>query len=188
MMKTLVHIDGVQGSGKTYICSQLKKAECYDTDDIMYKAFAHIENKKLPHTDKTLFKIEKQIVKDIVQKSKVSVIVFVGMTVTIDKPTHKFFIKIPKSELGPVYKRLLSRELDKIYTNYHKMKKTISSEKKPEFLAGKLKEVAKLGVDFPVSFTDFSEDYQERVKEATKKKYVLKTQSQIIAFINNLKV
>lgn len=33
--KIIIHIDGVQGSGKSYICSKLKNIICIDTDDIM---------------------------------------------------------------------------------------------------------------------------------------------------------
>ena len=42
--KIIVHIDGVQGSGKSYLCSKLKKIKCIDTDDIMKKAINIIEN------------------------------------------------------------------------------------------------------------------------------------------------
>ncbi len=31
----IIHVDGVQGSGKSYICSKLKNVVCIDTDDIM---------------------------------------------------------------------------------------------------------------------------------------------------------
>ena len=35
--KIIVHIDDVQGSGKSYICSQLKNVKCIDAYDIMNK-------------------------------------------------------------------------------------------------------------------------------------------------------
>jgi adenylate kinase family enzyme len=34
----IVHIDGVQGSGKSYLCSKIK-VKCVDTDEILDKAF-----------------------------------------------------------------------------------------------------------------------------------------------------
>ena len=46
-MKTIVvHVDGVQGSGKSYICSELQGA-CYDTDDIAKEAFETVEQSPL---------------------------------------------------------------------------------------------------------------------------------------------
>jgi hypothetical protein len=39
---------------------------------------------------------------------------------------------------------------------------------------------------FPVSYNDFLEDYKERLKEATTKKYLAKTQGQIIDIIKNI--
>ena len=42
--KIIIHIDGVQGSGKSYICSKLNNILCVDTDDIMKKAIQIIES------------------------------------------------------------------------------------------------------------------------------------------------
>jgi len=55
MSNKIIHIDGVQGSGKSYICSKIKNILCVDTDDIMKKAIQIIENsqqtnKKMPRT------------------------------------------------------------------------------------------------------------------------------------------
>tara|TARA_Y100001958_G_C20981572_1_gene372546 strand:- start:76 stop:639 length:564 start_codon:yes stop_codon:yes gene_type:complete len=186
MSNTIIHIDGVQGSGKTYICQQLKNAECYDTDDIMYDAFNYIDENNLPKNDTTLHKVEKQFVQNIIEKSKLNIIVFVGMTVKITNPNHKFFIKINKTDQGNVYKRLLSRELDKIYNNYHKLKKVINDTTNANHINGKIDEIAKLGVHFPVSFEEFIQDYKKRIQDAIKEKYVPKTQLNIIKFINNL--
>ena len=44
--KIIIHIDGVQGSGKSYICSKLKNILCVDTDDIMKQAIEIIQNNK----------------------------------------------------------------------------------------------------------------------------------------------
>ena len=41
--KIIIHIDGVQGSGKSYICSKLNIL-CVDTDDIMKRAIQIIED------------------------------------------------------------------------------------------------------------------------------------------------
>ena len=38
----IIHIDGVQGSGKSYLCSKIKM-KCVDTDEIIDKAYDIIE-------------------------------------------------------------------------------------------------------------------------------------------------
>ena len=61
----IIHVNGVQGSGKSYICSKLKNVLCVDTDDIMKNAIDIIEKsqktiKKMPRTFKQLQKVKKQ--------------------------------------------------------------------------------------------------------------------------------
>ena len=53
----IIHIDGVQGSGKSYICNNIKnkKCICIDTDDIYNSSIDIIEKSqntknKLPRT------------------------------------------------------------------------------------------------------------------------------------------
>ena len=42
----IIHIDGVQGSGKTYLCNKLKKKiTCIDTDDILKKSIYYNRKK-----------------------------------------------------------------------------------------------------------------------------------------------
>lgn len=64
MKKIIVHVDGVQGSGKSYICSKIKNVLCVDTDDIMKNAIDIIEksqktNKKMPRTFNQIQKVKK---------------------------------------------------------------------------------------------------------------------------------
>ena len=185
MSKIIVHVNGVQGSGKSYICSKLKDILCVDTDDIMKDAINIIEesqktNKKIPRTFKSLQKIKHKIVKKIIKKN--NKIVFVGMTVNIPNPTHKFFIKI--TDFTFVYKRLLLRELEKIVKNYKKIKKHIKEENNPKEI--EIEKIADMSLLFPVEYNAFLEDYKENLKKAIDKKYLPKTQDQIIITINNL--
>lgn len=120
--KIVIHIDGVQGSGKSYICSKLKNILCIDTDNIMKKAIKLGNNTK---NINKLKKIEQMLIKKYIEKN--DKIIFVGMMkIDIQLSTHKYFIKITDFTL--VFKRLLLRELDKIYENYNKIKKHIKGE------------------------------------------------------------
>jgi len=183
--KIIIHVDGVQGSGKSFICSKIKKILCIDTDDIMKKAIKIIEdsqntNKKYPRTINQMKKIEKQIVNQYISNN--DKIIFVGMNPDIPLPTHKFFIKI--TDFSAVYKRLLLRELEKIVLNHNKIKKHIIEENNPKEID--IFRIADMSVVFPVSYDEFLEDYKERLKEAKTKKYLAKTQEQIIYAINKI--
>jgi len=123
--KIIIHVDGVQGSGKSFICSKIKNILCVDTDDIRNRSIKIIEdsqytNKKYTRTFNQMKKIEKKIVNTYINDN--DKIIFVGMTADIPTPTHKYFIKI--TDFSDVYKRLLLRELEKIVAHHKKNKKT----------------------------------------------------------------
>ncbi len=183
----IIHIDGVQGSGKSYICSKLKNVLCVDTDDIMKNAIDIIEksqktDKKMPRTFKQLQKVKKQIVNKIIKDNSNKKIVFVGMTVDVPNPEHKLFIKI--TDFTTVYKRLLLRELSKIVKHEREIINHINKEKNPEEID--IQRIADMSLIFPVDYNAFKGDYDERLKETKKHGYIPKTQNEIIDFINNL--
>ena len=187
MENIVIHIDGVQGSGKSYICSKLKNIVCIDTDNIMEqtkKQVSKILERDFPaKINKTTLKLIQQEELKIVQKyiENNAFIVFVGMTVKIPNPTYKFFIKIDDHET--VYKRLLLRELDKIVINHKKIQTYIKNTNPKEM---RIASVSKQSIQFAEPFDAFLEDYKERLKDAKKQKFLIKTQEQIIDFINNL--
>ena len=183
--KIIIHIDGVQGSGKSYICSKLKNIVCVDTDDLANEAMQMIEdsqktNKKIPRTSNQLRIMGKKLVNEYIENN--DRIAFVGMTADIPLATHKFFIKI--TDFTSVYKRLLLRELEKIVANYKKIKKHIDEESNPKEI--NVQRLAEMSVEFPVDYRSFLEDYRERLSEAKKRNYLPKTQEQIISIVNNL--
>jgi adenylate kinase family enzyme len=185
MGKLIIHINGVQGSGKSYICSRLKNILCVDTDDIMKQAIKIIEQSqktkhKLPKTFKQLQKVKKSIVNKYITKH--NRIVFVGMTADIPNPNYKFFIKITNKDA--VFRRLLLRELNKIVSHYNQLKKHIQTEPDPNEI--ECQRIAELSVMFPVEYKMFVDDYNENKKKAIKNKYSIKTQDEIIQTINKL--
>ena len=135
---------------------------------------------KMPRTLAQLEKVKKQIVKKYLQTN--DRIVFVGMTATIPSPTHVFFIKI--TDFAAVYKRLLMRELEKITANTEKIKRHIREESDPREID--VQRIADLSLVFPVDYKAFLEDYRERLAEARRKKYLVKTQEEILAMVNAL--
>lgn len=178
----IIHISGVAGSGKSYLCPKINML-CIDTDDIMKEARELIEssqrtNHKMPRTYKQLQLIKKRIVAKHIKEN--DTIVFVGMTAEIPA-SHKYFIKI--TDFEAVYKRLQLRELEKIVKNYEKIKGYIKHEDAKEI---EVQTFAELSIPFPVSFQEFLKDYKESLAAAKAKKYTPKTQEQILLILNEL--
>jgi hypothetical protein len=182
-MKTIVvHVDGVQGSGKSYICSELQGA-CYDTDDIAKEAFKTVEQSpSLPKTSKQVAKLCKQRVDSIIREAQ-GVVVFVGMTVKIPKPDYKFFIQV--SDLGILYKRLTLREMQKIVDKQSEVEQFLENTDDPKQF-GLIQRITEQSVKFPIDFLELKKDYQERVKKARAKGYKIKHQQDIVEFIQSL--
>ena len=134
----------------------------------------------MPNTNKQLQKVKKQLVNKYLKNN--DKIAFVGMTADIPLLTHKYFIKI--TDFMSVYKRLLLRELEKIFINYKKIKKRVNEENNPKEI--RISRIAELAIRFPINYKPFLELYKERLKEAKKKNYLPKTQEQIISIVNNL--
>lgn len=180
----IIHIDGTQGSGKSYLCSKIKM-KCVDTDEIIDKAYDIIEksqktSKKMPRTMRQIRKVSNNLIKNYIEKNKN--IVFVGMTAEIPDADKKYFIKI--TDFNTVFKRLVLRELDKIIKSEKKIKNEVKKMDNPKI--NSIERVAKMSVKFPPSFMDFTNDYKERLKVAKKMGYIPKTQEQLIDLINKL--
>ena len=176
---TVIHIDGVQGSGKSYVCSKLKNIVCIDTDDIISEMSQFIHYHKLPNTLQERKKIANKLVQSYIEKH--DKIVFVGMTLDIPNPTYKFFIKI--KDLKYSYKRLLLRELGKIMEHSKEIKKHIQTTDAEDVVVDR---IANISMMFPIRYAYFVDNYKSRLQEAIKNDYVAKTQDQIIDIINHL--
>ena len=84
----IIHIKGVQGSGKTYLCTQIKNIKCVDLDDVMRQTLDIMDSdEKIPKTDKQYEKISNNIVKDYIKNNEK--IIFDGMTVQVPNPDVK---------------------------------------------------------------------------------------------------
>lgn len=180
MNKIIIHVDGVPGSGKSYLCTKLKNVPCVDTDDIVKLAFKKADILGIRETKANIDKLVEQIINKLINKN--NFIVFSGMTASIPNPSYKFFIKI--EDLVETYKRLNLRELDKIIRNYDNIKKSIHS-----MTAGKnlIFRNANLTWCFPLPYDNFVEDYEKRLKQAKEEGYTILSKEDIYKFINNLK-
>ena len=136
---------------------------------------------KIPLTEKPLRKIiSKKILEIIEENKKLKILVFVGMTAEIPTADYVFYIKI--KNLGEIYRRFVIRELDKIIDKAKIVKKIIEIED-PQAMKYVIDMNLKLGASFPLSFKNYKEYYMKSKADATKNKFIIKSQDEIIASI-----
>lgn len=199
----IINIIGIQGSGKSYICSQLKDIPCIDTDKVLYNTFKKLLKnsekfqKYLSIPDKNgpenipekasnlLFKQAKKDLQHEIKKINKSLIIVVGITIEV-RSDIKFFIKLNNEELENTYRRVMMREADKIKNNYNNVKKIINNENiynVASILLFKY-EIGAINQIFP--FAGYKKMYQGMKKFEKKQGTLIKTQSQIIKHIEKL--
>lgn len=199
----IINITGIQGSGKSYICSQLKNIPCVDTDKVLYNTFKKLLKnsekfqKYLSIPDKNgpenipekasnlLFKQAKKDLQYEIKKINKSLIIVVGITIEV-RSDIKFFIKLNNEELENTYRRVMMREADKIKNNYNNVKKIINNENIYNIASILLfkYEIGAIEQIFP--FAGYKKMYQGMEKFEKKHGTFIKTQSQIIKHIEKL--
>ena len=185
----IIIIEGIQGSGKTWICNRiikLKHVKCFDLDDISIQAFQKVKH----HPDFTQDKMENEIIEELVKKfsqSHILVFVAVGLTIKLPPKTkfRTFFIDLGNLEqMGKVYRRFLLRELKKITENQKAIEKTIKTEF-VEWIEPVINVITKYVVGFK-SWDEYKIKYDELYKKAEKHNATIKTQEEIFKEIKEL--
>lgn len=187
----IIHINGVQGSGKSYICNKLKKNKniiCIDTDDIQLQAYKNIREKqsykKELHDVKgiekqdsfpTLTKEIQKIYKSIIKKYKNKILIISGMAFEVKEYDIGYFIKLDK--LQEIYRRTLLRDFDKIFSDKNKIKKIIKTTKDPYFIKEDLDFPLNLGSLEPYIF--YKMRYDNMLKQAKKDNYKILSSEKI---------
>lgn len=186
----IIHVGGIPGSGKTYICSQLKGVTCVDIDDIVEEAYEKARDnkyfKKQIHDDtfpyiwdkETTLLREKYIQKS---KDKNQPFVLVGVSSTVG-PDVGFFIKI--DDLDATYRRYMIRELNKIVDNKTKIKDIIDKTEDPYFINYDI--IMKINGAGLIAYSSYKESYENGLEQAKKDEYQILTQREIIEEIKKL--
>lgn len=112
-MRFVAHIEGVQGSGKSYICSQLpKKLPCLDTDDYISDAYMELSNGgKSLTTQKAVWRLAQSWLDEDVEREKQ--VVVAGILLRPKNITHRYYVTMNDHQLREAYCRLLKREIQK---------------------------------------------------------------------------
>jgi adenylate kinase family enzyme len=188
----IIYVGGIPGSGKTYICSQLKhikNAVCIDLDDVVNNAYRtsrdsdhfkkQIHADAFPHTwDKnaTLLKEE------IIQANKDKILVLVGIDKSIDYD-KAFFIKI--DDLDHTYRRYMKRELNKVIDNQKRIRDIIEDTKDPYFVDYDISAaINSAGLFIP--YSSYETNYNNGLEQAKKNDHIVLTQKEIIDEIKKL--
>lgn len=195
----IIHIDGIPGSGKTYICSKitLPNSICIDNDDIVLEAKNYVDSllgtkDEMPRTFNSVNKVIKKIVDNLIsnhfQNGK-KIIIFVGVrfmaNTELDNAKYRYFIKI--NNLGSTFRRVFIRETDKIIANGKKIKALISNPKVEEIeLDDMVNRITNLALPYPPEFNQYKKHYKRGLGIARKNNYKILYQEDIISKINKL--
>lgn len=194
-----VHVRGVPGSGKTWLCKNLNistKIRCYDTDDLLEEEFNRLyatskkfrEQIEAPHTQtpawyvtvakNALKKLERTIKK--AKENKTSVVV-VGITLGYDiKGIDKsYFMKMSHLALEKAYRRLLRREVAKITDQIGTINNIIETER-IRSVAPLLVNTINPAVDVTMSFEWYEQMYKDAIKFEKERGTTMLSQPEIL--------
>lgn len=158
-------MDGVQGSGKSWLCARLG-VKCVDTDD-------------LPDAARKLRCTVPQLVRKLIRDH--NPIVFAGMTAAVPRATHRFFIKI--TDHPTTYRRLMLRELDKVVDRAPEIRRQFRTADVKRL---NILHIARNSVPLSASYADYLRDYRERAAKARRKGYTVLEQQDILQEIRAL--
>ena len=195
----IIHIDGIPGAGKSYICTKINSpiSVCIDNDDIVLEAKNHVDsligtNDEMPRTFNSVNKVIKQKVNELIEKhikDGKRIIIFVGVRFLVDTALndadYKYFIKL--SDLGATFRRVFMRETEKIEGNLSDIKKLINDPKiEADELDDMVQRKTNLALPYPPEFSQYKKHYKRALNTAKKDNYKILTQDKIIEEINNL--
>ena len=182
-MSAIVHVEGVPGSGKTFLCSMLRiRARCVDTDDLWADADRIADDRKragqrAPNKRALVDRMIRDLVRD---RDKDRPLVFVGMHAP-PRATHKFFIRL--DDHPAAYRRLLLRELDKYVTRADDVRRHVRETGDPKDID--IPRVANLA-SIPSNYADFVRNYKARRNFMVSRGYRVMPQDDIARFIDTL--
>lgn len=185
MCTMIVHVRGISGSGKSYICSELQRCnaiKCVDTDDYL----THAYNELLINDDDKIIEHATHLLNKDIEKHKILVVV--GITLDVENADSCYFIRIPKMDLPDVYRRTIDREILK-YKNLTKSKNLkqiegLNYNDISYFLRYKFHINAINPVD--TTFSEYKNMYENALSYEQKKGTIIKSQKQIINDIINM--
>jgi len=195
----IIHVDGLPGAGKTYICSQLSSPSvvCLDNDDIVLYAKNRVDEllgtkDEMPRTFESVGIVIQQRVTELINKYTQAgkrVILFVGVrfmvNTELNHADHRYFIKL--DNLRYTFRRVFLRETEKIVENANTIKALLNDpELEEEELDDMVLRTTNLALQYPPEFDDYKGMYEHKLQLAKKNNYKVMTQTQIIDSLHKL--
>lgn len=190
----IIHVDGIPGAGKTYICSQLKDVEnimCLDVDKIVEDAYIkcreenskhfidQIHNDTFPYVwDRETILLKQKYTELAADENKI--LVWVGIDASAEAD-YGFYIKL--QDLEKTYRRYAKRDMTKIFNNKSDILKIIDDTEDPYFIKYDIQLMAILSL---FTYSDYIENYNLGIQKAKVKDYTIETQDIIIEKIKKL--
>lgn len=182
---SIIHIKGIPGSGKTWICQQLTGIACYDLDDIFTESYRELQSQGLPVARINIGARAKRKVVALVAQHRAAgtPAVFVGITVEVSKADHRYFIKMTPEELKTAYRRVLRRELDKIVNCADTIRGIIAQESVERVSLVMQSEYHIEAVELTMPFSDYKKMYHDAVRFEKKNGLTILPQADILRAI-----
>ena len=188
MEQIRIQVQGVPGSGKSFICSQLpKRIKCFDTDDYITMAYDILSRRKVKITYDNVSNLARRLLVSDIKKHPV--VVVVGITFEVPNSTKKYFIKMSNKELAVAYKRTIIREINK----YKKITKPsvikhisqLDNDKISQYLSDKyhINAMEPVGTTFAI----YKKRYRGALKSEKQRGFIIKTQKAIIDELQKIK-
>lgn len=203
-MTYIVSIRGLQGSGKSFICSQLnnKNVECIDTDDVLTEAYdtmirsnivksnLHKGNRKRPHIipdaiANPIFKKGTQLLNKRIKESKAALIIVVGVTLLCEADLA-FFITMDDATLKKAYRRTIKRELAKITKNKTALVNLVDRSPIDKIGVALTFQYHINALEIGTTFANYKEMYKNALKHEKTSKAICASQSKIIRQIRSM--
>lgn len=204
-MAPVITVKGISGSGKTWICQELKRRTkrhaplCYDTDDLVTECFTELAKKKgfidlvarqanlrRPAWWKQMAAKYKTKVSRILKAAKGRPVVFVGITGEEIEAEHQFFIKMKRDELEKAYRRTIAREIRKVsakVTTLVRLTETLPAAAIPTVMQY-MHDTLAMGIN--TSLSTYKQMYENARKHARDRGVAIKSQAEIIKRIEKL--
>jgi hypothetical protein len=146
----------------------------------------------MPRTFNSVNKIIKTKVDELVKehtRNGKKIIIFVGVRFLVDTRLNdaniRYFIKL--NDLGTTFRRVFTRETEKIVDKSNEIKKIINNPKIEEIeLDDMVNRITNLALPYPPEFSEYNKHYKRALGIAKKNNYKVLTQEEIIKAINKL--
>lgn len=184
----VVHVAGMTGVGKTYLCSQIggakcSRVECHDLDDLV-RRFGRPSS---PAFRAELSRIVNAAGPDGGDKAALVILVG-GVSVPKDvvRLDHRIVLTVPETLRGVTYRRMLLRNLDNVIRYKDRIEEIVRSTRTPvDRILPRIYGLA-INTRIEYAFDDYSRWIDDTVRDYKKRGYVPMSGPAALKFIRSL--